>query len=46
MYYKIIGFLIICFKRNRCRNFIISFKIKKKQFEKSIKITSFQRFIW
>ena len=27
MYYKNSEFLIICFKRNRCRNFIISFKI-------------------
>jgi len=30
MLYNIIGFLIICFKRNRCRNFIISFKKNKK----------------
>jgi len=25
MYYKMIGCFIICFKRNRCRNFIIIF---------------------
>jgi len=29
MFYNITGFLIICFKRNRCRNFIISFRIKQ-----------------
>ena len=39
MCYKIIGFLIICFKRNRCRNLIISFKINKKLvFKYSLKI--------
>jgi len=29
MYQELIGFLIICFKRYTCRDFIISFKIKK-----------------
>jgi len=40
MYYNIIGFLIICFKRIRCRNFIVSFTIKI-QFGKSINYNYF-----
>jgi len=40
MYYNIIGFLIICFQRNRCRNFIISFKIEQNT-EKSINYNYF-----
>ena len=36
MYQELIGFLIICFKRYTWRDFIISFKIKKKHIGKSI----------
>ena len=45
MYYKMIGWFIICFKRNRCRNFIILFKIKRKTLESQSIITVFQKLI-
>ena len=41
MFYNIIGCFIICFKRYRCRNFIISFKIKTDNTEKSINYNKF-----
>jgi len=42
MFNNIIGCFIICFKRNRCRHFISTFKIKKTTLESQSIITSFQ----